>query len=112
VLVVAYDAFNARDVESVLATMHPDVVWPNGMEGGHAHGHRGAREYWTRQWSVIDPRVEPLRYEIDDAGRIVVEVHQVVRDRSGSVMADRIVHHVYGLRDGLIKSFAGPLPQP
>jgi len=91
VLLAAYEAFNSRDVESVLATMHPDVVWPNGMDGGHVHGHGGVRDYWTRQWSGIDPHVEPLRFEADDAGRIVV-------------MADRVVHHVYDLRDGLIRT--------
>jgi hypothetical protein len=30
----AYAAFNARDVEAAVAFMHPDVDWPNGMEGG------------------------------------------------------------------------------
>ena len=74
------------------------------MDGGHVHGHGGVRDYWTRQWSVIDPHVEPLRFEADEAGRIVVEVHQVVRDRAGTVMADRVVHHVYDLRDGLIRT--------
>jgi hypothetical protein len=29
----AYAAFNARDVDAALATMDPDVIWPNGMEG-------------------------------------------------------------------------------
>ncbi len=55
----AYDAFNARDVDAAVAAMHPDVDWPNGMEGGRVHGHRGVRDYWTRQWRSIDPRVEP-----------------------------------------------------
>ena len=39
--------------------MHPDVIWPNGMEGGTVVGHAAARAYWTRQWGLIDPRVEP-----------------------------------------------------
>jgi ketosteroid isomerase-like protein len=30
----AYAAFNARDIEVVLSSMHQDVEWPNGMEGG------------------------------------------------------------------------------
>jgi hypothetical protein len=34
----AYAAFNARDIDSALATMQPDVAWPNGMEGGMVHG--------------------------------------------------------------------------
>jgi ketosteroid isomerase-like protein len=39
-----YDRFNARDMEVVLATMHRDVVWTNGMEGGHVYGHDGVRK--------------------------------------------------------------------
>jgi SAM-dependent methyltransferase len=35
----AYRAFNARAIDSALATMHADVEWPNGMEGGSVHGH-------------------------------------------------------------------------
>ena len=38
-----YDRFNARDIEAALATMHPDVIWANGLEGGHVHGHDGVR---------------------------------------------------------------------
>jgi hypothetical protein len=53
-----YAAFNARDVEAVLAAMHPDVDWPNGMEGGRVLGHAAVRAYWIRQWGLIDPRVD------------------------------------------------------
>src|SRR5258705_9031085 len=42
-----YAAFNARDVDRVLAAMHPDVDWPNGMEGGYVHGRDAVRDYWT-----------------------------------------------------------------
>ncbi len=56
--------------------MHPDVEWPNGMEGGTVHGHIGVREYWTRQWGIIDPRVEPKSFDLDKTGRVVVGVHQ------------------------------------
>src|SRR5438034_10544007 len=57
-----YGTFNARDMQAVLAMMHPDVVWANGMDGGHVHGHDGVRDYWTRQWAVIDPHVEPIGF--------------------------------------------------
>jgi ketosteroid isomerase-like protein len=40
----AYQAFNARDIDAALATMQPDVLWPNGMEGGTVHGRVGVRE--------------------------------------------------------------------
>jgi len=84
--------------------MNPDVVWPNGMEGGTVHGHEGVRAYWTRQWGMIDPHVEPVGFRKDGDGRIAVSVHQVVRDLSGNVLLDRMVEHVYTLRDGLIRS--------
>lgn len=75
-----YAALNNRDIAVVLAVMHPEVDWPNGMEGGRVHGHAGVREYWTRQWAVIDPR----RFTTDDAGRTVVDVHLTIA-KSGSV---------------------------
>ena len=99
----AYAEFNARRLEDVLARMHPDVEWANGMEGGHVHGREGVRAYWTRQWAMIDPHVEPLSIEPDDQGRLIVEVHQVVRDPAGTVLVDKIVHHAYRLAEGLIQ---------
>ena len=102
ILEAAYRAFNARDIDAALATMHPDVAWPNGMEGGYVHGHHEVRDYWTRQWTIIDPRVDPVGFQVDPAGRTVVDVHQVVRDLAGQIKADRVVQHVYELRDGLI----------
>jgi hypothetical protein len=100
----AYTAFNARDIDGALATMSPDVVWPNGMEGGTVHGHEGVRAYWTRQWSMIDPHVDPVRFVEDESGRITVDVHQVVRDLTGKQLLNRMVQHVYTVRDGLIQS--------
>jgi ketosteroid isomerase-like protein len=100
----AYAAFNARDIDAALAVMHPDVAWPNGMEGGSVSGHPGIRDYWTRQWGVIDPSVYPQRFVVESDGRVAVEVHQVVRDLAGNILKDATVQHVYALEDGLIKS--------
>lgn len=84
--------------------MSPDVEWPNGMEGGTVHRHDGVRAYWSRQWGMVDPHVDPVTFEEDSQGRIVVGVHQVVRNLSGNVLLDRMVEHVYTLQDGLIQS--------
>ena len=100
----AYAAFNARDLDAALSTMNPGVEWPNGMEGGQVHGHEGVREYWTRQWKMINPHVDPVSFDTDDSGNIDVAVHQVVRDLEGKVLQDRMVRHVYTLKDGLIQS--------
>lgn len=100
----AYAAFNARDIDGAIACMKPDVVWPNGMEGGVVHGHEGVRSYWSRQWGILNPHVDPVGFEEDNSGRIVVHVHQVVHDNSEKLLLDRMVDHVYTLEDGLIRS--------
>lgn len=100
-----YDRFNARDIETVLAAMHEDVTWANGMEGGHVHGRDEVRRYWTRQWAMFDPRVEPVAFSDGPSGEIVIQVHQVVRDLSGNLLADRMVGHVFRIEGGLIKRF-------
>lgn len=100
----AYAAFNVRDIDGALATMKPDVAWPNGMEGGMVHGHEGVRAYWTRQWGILNPHVDPVSFDQDESGRIVVNVHQVVRDNSGKLLLDRMVQHIYTLEGGLIRS--------
>jgi ketosteroid isomerase-like protein len=99
-----YAAFNARDIASVLGGMHPDVDWPNGMEGGRVRGHDAVRGYWTRQWQIIDPSVEPRHIATTRDGRVDVEVHQVVRDLAGRIVKDEIVHHVYAFEAGLVTS--------
>jgi SnoaL-like domain len=99
-----YDAFNARDIELALSGMHQDVDWANGMEGGSVHGRRGVRDYWTRQWQLIDPRVDPQRFE-GDADQVVVEVHQVVRDLEGKIKSDQMVRHFFLFEVGLVKVF-------
>jgi ketosteroid isomerase-like protein len=105
-----YDRFNARDVEAVLAVLHKDVVWANGMEGGAVHGHDAVRSYWTRQWALIDPHVRPIRFAVERDGGIVVTVHQVVRDLAGRLLAERMIGHVFQIESGLVRCFDIKLP--
>ena len=100
-----YAQFNAREIESVLATLDNDVIWANGMEGGHVHGRDEVRSYWKRQWAIIDPHVEPVEISSNSKGEVVIKVHQVVRDLTGNLLADRLVIHVFQLRNGLIQRF-------
>jgi ketosteroid isomerase-like protein len=98
-----YAAFNARDIDAVLAVMHSDVDWPNAWEGGRVHGHEGVREYWRRQWMQIDPTVEPTAIAPpDEDGRVAVTVHSTVRNLEGDVLDEGTVTHVYTFKDGLI----------
>jgi nuclear transport factor 2 (NTF2) superfamily protein len=105
-LKLLYDRFNARDMETVLASLHEDVIWANGMEGGHVHGRDGVRSYWTRQWAKVDPRVEPVGFSTSSEGeKVIVEVHQIVRDRQGNVIVDQMVGHIFQIENGLVKRF-------
>jgi hypothetical protein len=81
--------------------MHPDVDWPNGMEGGREHGRAAVRDYWTRQFTMIDSHVEPTAM-MPEGERVRVDVHAVVRDPQGTPISDAHIQHVYTFRDGLV----------
>ncbi len=99
----AYEAFNTRDIQGALATMHPEVDWPNAMEGGRIHGHAEVRAYWERQWGSLDSQAWPLRIEQSPSGRVVATVRQLVRDRAGNVVSNRTVEHRFVIAGGLIE---------
>jgi hypothetical protein len=99
----AYEAFNARDVDAVVALMRPDVDWPNAFEGGRVRGHAAVRAYWARQFEQISPEVVPRGFAERPDGRTAVDVHQVVRSLDGEVLSEGDVVHVYALRDGLVE---------
>ena len=108
----AYAAFNARDIDAALALMAPDVAWPRAFKGGFVRGPEEVRAYWTEQWSEINPHVEPVAFYPENAGRILVDVHQVVRDMAGTVIADEHVGHRFTIDHGLIRAMeVSPLPQ-
>ena len=100
----AYSAFNARDIDKVLLTLHPKVCWSNGWEGGYVYGHEGVRDYWQRQWKELDPHVEPTGFEQLPDGRINVQVHQHVKDLAGNILFDGTVQHIYTIENGLIRT--------
>jgi len=99
-----YAAFNARDIDFCLGGMTPDVTWANGMDGGYVHGHEGVRAYWTRQWKLVNPRVDPQKFQAN-ANRVTVDVHQVVRALDGTLIVDQMVKHVFTFDGGLVKIF-------
>ncbi len=99
----AYREFNDREIDAVLARMHPDVEWANGLEGGHVYGREEVRSYWLRQFGMVDPHVEPVRIEAAETGEFTVEVHQIVHDLVGNLLADTVVYHTYRIRYGLIE---------
>jgi ketosteroid isomerase-like protein len=99
----AYRAFNARDVETALELMHPEVDWPNAWEGGRVVGRQAVADYWRRQFKEISSKVEPERFDHAPDGTVTVTVHQVVHNaNTGELQADTHVQHRYQLADGLV----------
>ncbi len=99
-----YAAFNARDIDRCLSGMTPDVTWANGMDGGNVQGHQGVRDYWTRQWKMLNPRVDPQGFQ-SNGNKVSVDVHQVVHAMDGRLIVDQMVKHVFTFESGLIKIF-------
>jgi ketosteroid isomerase-like protein len=107
-----YDLFNKRDIDGVLAVLANDVAWANGMDGGHVHGREAVRDYWTRQWTMVSPHVEPVSFTEAADSSIVVEVKQVIRDLEGKPLQDQMhglkdktVGHVFRLQEGKVIRF-------
>jgi ketosteroid isomerase-like protein len=98
-----YEAFNARDVDTCLAAMTPDVDWANGWEGGRVVGRDAVRDYWERQWAAIDSTAEPTAVNERPDGTVEVAVHLVARDKDGRVLSDEQGRHVYDFRGELVQ---------
>lgn len=99
----AYSAFNSRDIGTALSTLHPDVQWPKAFEGGYVSGHDAIRNYWTRQWTEINPTVEPIGFSKRQNGTLEVRVHQIVKDLQGNQLFEGIVKHIYTVQDDLLR---------
>ena len=107
-----YARFNARDIEGVLISLADDVVWANGMDGGHVHGREAVREYWTRQWTMVSPHVEPVGFSRTADGALIAEVRQSVFDLDGRPLQgqthglkDKTVSHVFRFQGGKVARF-------
>jgi hypothetical protein len=100
-----YDAFNKREIETIISFMQPDVKWANGLEGGFVYGRDAVREYWTNQFKDIQPELDTLSFETDERGRNIVTVHQIVKDLQGNVLADMTVRQIFTIEDGLISLY-------
>ena len=70
------------------------------------------REYWTRQWTLVSPHVEPVSFHRTADGAIIAEVRQSVRDLAGKPLQgqtqglkDKTVGHVFRFRGGRVARF-------
>jgi SnoaL-like domain len=100
-----YNAFNKREIETIISVMRPDVKWANGLEGGFVYGRDAVREYWTNQFKGIQAELETLKFETDENNRNIVTVHQIIKDLQGNLLADATVQQIFTIEDGLISLY-------
>jgi ketosteroid isomerase-like protein len=99
----AYEAFNRRDVEALLATLHPEMEWHpllGELGGGVYRGHEGVR----RLVSEVYETWERFRIDVDDvidAGELIFALSRSRgRGRASGVEADVRLVTVWEMRDG------------
>lgn len=112
-----YDANQRRDLEAFRALVAPQLEWPDVTRGGVLTSPEAVRDYWAYNDSIIRVEITPVEIHVTEDGRIVVDVNQVVWNRSGKLWSDLCVRHCYTLRDGLfwrmdILSKGDPDPGP
>ena len=88
----------------VIRHMTSDVKWANGMDGGFVFGHDGVKEYWTRQFKLVDSTVTPLDLK-ENNGKIIIQIHQVVYDLEGVLLTDQFVIHIFTMDGDKISQF-------
>lgn len=91
-----YKAFNDRDVAALVEDMHPDVSWPNFLEGGRVEGREALTAYWTSQFAIVTPEASPIEMRELADGRWVVRLHYVVKAlKGGGVWTDEITSNTF-----------------
>ena len=106
----SFSAFNARDVDAVLASVHPEIeVRPalvGGLEGTVYRGPQGVREFLADIDAVWDEfRIEPT--ELRELGDTVLALGRAVgRGRGSGVDVETAAGWTVAVRDGKVHRFS------
>jgi len=98
----AYDAFNARDLTALAATLHDDVEWPDILEGGTLSGRPAVIAYFGRQLDLMIPDARIIRTRAEPPDRLLADIQYAVRGLQGGLWSDTAATLAYDFRDGLI----------
>jgi ketosteroid isomerase-like protein len=104
-----YEAYNARDLEQLLALMHPDVdatsAGMSGVEGGGHIGHSGITRYFIDLWETWeDPRVE-VEQMLERDGVVVMLGHTTGTGRLSGMNVVEPVATLVTVEDGVITHY-------
>jgi hypothetical protein len=103
---LAYELFNDRRFDQLLALMVEDVQWPDVAAGAVLVGRPAIRRYWETMFAVSNPRVLPREY-VSVGSDVFAVVEQRISDLGGAPIAEPVVvYHRYSFRAGLITCMA------
>ena len=103
---IAYEAWSRRDIEALLAVVHPDAearpILGANIGASVYRGREGLRAWFTdlhQEWETFQTRVT----RIDERGEralLTIDVH--ARGRASGVVIEGDLYHVVEVRDGMI----------
>jgi ketosteroid isomerase-like protein len=102
----AYDAWSRRDIEGLLAVVHPDaearpILGANIGTSVYA-GHDGLRDWFLdlhQEWESFGTRVTRIEHR---GARALCTIEISARGRASGVVIEGELYHLLELRDGLI----------
>ena len=98
-----YEAYNRRDVPTMVAGLDPQAEWMDMIEGVPIKGRDAVGAYWTEQFKLMDFEVTPVAMDALPDGRMVVTAAQTTRKPDGTHWgSDKVTHVITFGPDGLI----------
>jgi ketosteroid isomerase-like protein len=102
----AYEAWSRRDIEALLAVVHPDAearpILGANIGTSVYHGHDGLRDWFLdlhQEWETFETRVVRIE-ERGDRALLTLDIHAC--GRASGVVIEGELYHLVEIRDGLI----------
>ena len=105
-IVQYYEALACRDIEALMATMHPNAEFGDFLDGGEVIGPIAIRAFFQRMFDTLAPDFDLITVAVQPDGRMRAEMQVATHDRSGHLWSDTRSYALYDLVDGLIHGIA------
>jgi hypothetical protein len=103
---------NAREIDALLSMMSDAIEWPDLANNAVLSDKASIHRYWTAQFEVADPSVQPSAFE-HVADDVVVSVRQHVNGVRGEVIVPpAVVFHRYSSSRELISRMVSSSDEP
>ena len=97
-----HEAVGRRDIEAVMALMHPQARFEDFLEGGEITGSTVVRAFYERLFDTLAPELDVIAITIQPDGRMRADIQVATHDRSGHVWSDTRSYALYAVVEGLI----------